>query len=87
VTDDWQDTAPCKGLSHLFFPAHNERPETGRHREARALAICATCPHRTPCQHIAETMPHEPRGIFGGIIYRDWIDRSRQQRKQKATSR
>jgi hypothetical protein len=29
-------------------------------------------------------MPSEPRGIFGGVIYRDMTDRSRQQRKQKA---
>ena len=52
----WQDTAPCKGLSKLFFPAHNERPEAGVIREAKALAICARCPHRTPCKEIADTM-------------------------------
>ena len=80
----WWDDAPCKGLSKLFFPAHNERPEAGVIREAKALAICARCPHRTPCKEIADTMPSEPRGIFGGVIYRDITDRSRQQRKQKA---
>ena len=80
----WQDTAPCKGLSKLFFPAHKERPKAGVIREAKALAICARCPHRTPCKEIADTMPSEPRGIFGGVIYRDMTDRSRQQRKQKA---
>lgn len=32
----WQDTAPCKGLSKLFFPAHNERPEAGVIREAKS---------------------------------------------------
>lgn len=77
----WWDDAPCKGLSKLFFPAHNE---AGANREAKALAICARCPHRTPCKEIADTMPSEPRGIFGGVIYRDMTDRLRQQRKQKA---
>jgi len=46
---DWRERANCKGKTHLFFPAHAERPAARARREAEALALCAACPVQTPC--------------------------------------
>lgn len=62
---DWAATAACRGKLHLFFPPHGERPETRARREARAVAVCATCPHTTACFEWA-TANGETEGVWGG---------------------
>jgi WhiB family redox-sensing transcriptional regulator len=60
----WMDAAACKGLTHLFFAASGERPEHRRPREAKAAAICRTCPVGSDCKEFAR-VNHE-YGFWGG---------------------
>jgi len=54
----WMATAPCVGLTHLFFPGRGESP-------AEAKAVCATCPIRAECLDYA--LDHGVRhGVWGG---------------------
>ena len=64
----WQLKAACRGPhSAIFFPpAQFERKEEKEAREARAKAICATCPVREPCLEYALRI-REPHGIWGGL--------------------
>ena len=64
----WQAKAACRGPhTSLFFPpSHFERKDDKEAREARAKAICATCPVRRPCLDYALRI-REPHGIWGGL--------------------
>ena len=66
--DLWQAKAACRGpQSSVFFPpSHFERKDEKEAREARAKAICATCPVRRPCLDYALRI-REPHGIWGGL--------------------
>lgn len=66
--DLWQSKAACRGpQSSVFFPpSHFERKDEKESREARAKAICATCPVRRPCLDYALRI-REPHGIWGGL--------------------
>ena len=68
VDDLWQSKAACRGpQSSVFFPpSHFERKDEKEAREARAKAICATCPVRRPCLDYALRI-REPHGIWGGL--------------------
>ena len=68
VEDCWQARAACRGpQTSLFFPpAHFERKDDKETREARAKAICATCPVRGACLDYAVRI-REPHGIWGGL--------------------
>ena len=68
VEDLWQVRAACRGpQSSVFFPpSHFERKDEKELREARAKAICATCPVRKPCLDYALRI-REPHGIWGGL--------------------
>ena len=51
----------------MFFPPPLfERKDEKLAREARAKAICATCPVRDPCLEYALRI-REPHGIWGGM--------------------
>ncbi|MBV8297711.1 MAG: WhiB family transcriptional regulator, partial [Acidimicrobiia bacterium] len=50
----------------FFPPAYVERKDQKEEREARAKAICATCPVRRPCLDYAIGI-REPHGIWGGL--------------------
>jgi hypothetical protein len=67
----WQNNAPCKGLTHLFF---SNRPS----QRAKAHAICKTCTYKDLCyeEAIALTKKHQLFGI--------WADTTQQQREQIA---
>lgn len=80
---DWKDTAPCKGLSKLFFPAHNERPEAHRKRVAKARELCMTCQHRTACDQQAGR--NDETGVWAGVERHNMHDLSRQRRNQRRT--
>ena len=65
VTDDaWMDSAACKGLTHLFFPAPAERPQARERREATARMVCRECSVQTLCRDFARDY-HE-YGVWGG---------------------
>ena len=67
VEDLWQAKAACRGPhTSLFFPpSHFERKDDKEYREAKAKAICASCPVRRPCLDYALRI-REPHGIWGG---------------------
>src|SRR5215203_5091899 len=65
LTDDrWMDTAACKGLTHLFFPAPAERPQARERRESMAKAVCRSCEVNGTCRDFARSN-HE-YGYWGG---------------------
>lgn len=68
MDDLWQAKAACRGpQSSVFFPpAHFERKDEKEAREARAKAICGSCPVRRPCLDYALRI-REPHGIWGGL--------------------
>jgi WhiB family transcriptional regulator, redox-sensing transcriptional regulator len=68
IEDVWQVKAACRGPhTALFFPpSHFERKDDKEFREARAKAICATCPVKRPCLDYALRI-REPHGIWGGL--------------------
>jgi WhiB family redox-sensing transcriptional regulator len=64
---DWQLEAACAGLdTSIFYQADNERGASVRRREARAKAICATCPVIDICLRTA-LRNNEPFGVWGGM--------------------
>lgn len=60
----WQDAAPCRGLTHLFFAPLGESAVTRRTRVAKAQAICLTCPYQREC---AEASRDQVGGIWNGV--------------------
>lgn len=64
----WQIKAACRGpqASVFFPPNHFERKDEREEREARAKAICATCPVRKACLDYSVRI-REPHGIWGGL--------------------
>jgi Transcription factor WhiB len=64
--DPWVKAAACHGLTHIFFPRRSESGTQRDAREAKAIAVCATCPVIEQCkqQRPAEV---EHGGVWGGI--------------------
>jgi WhiB family redox-sensing transcriptional regulator len=64
----WQAKAACRGPhSGMFFPpSHFERKDEKDEREARAKAICATCPVIKECREQSLKV-REPYGVWGGL--------------------
>ncbi len=64
---DWQLQAACRGLaSSYFFHPEGERGPARARREARAKAVCLSCPALLACRRHALAV-HEPYGIWGGL--------------------
>ena len=64
---DWQVKAACRGVGvDQFFNPDAERGQAKRTREARAKAICATCPVIAQCLDWALSVG-EPYGVWGGL--------------------
>jgi WhiB family redox-sensing transcriptional regulator len=61
---DWMAEAVCHGRTALFFPPHGEHAEARERREARAKAVCLTCPVLLPCRDYARR--HREQGFWGG---------------------
>jgi len=66
--DNWQLRAACRGQSAAIFfaPSHFERNSARSAREAKAKAVCSTCPVRQECLAYA-LRTHEANGIWGGL--------------------
>ena len=64
----WQDQAACRGpLGAVFFPPTTfERKREKLAREAKAKAICKTCPVMADCRTYALEI-REPHGVWGGL--------------------
>lgn len=60
----WAADAACHGRSGLFFAPAGERPEARVVREARARAICRSCPALVACREWARE--HREYGFWGG---------------------
>jgi WhiB family redox-sensing transcriptional regulator len=60
----WMESAACRGRTNLFFGLAGERPERRVRREARARALCATCPVLTSCRAMARNQGEN--GFWGG---------------------
>jgi WhiB family transcriptional regulator, redox-sensing transcriptional regulator len=74
----WQDRAACTDMDMLFFGRDGEpRPER-EIREAKARAVCASCPVRAQCLDYAlrNSIKH---GIWGGL---DGEERARERRRR-----
>ena len=64
---DWHHQAACKDLPVLlFFPPEGERQAERDNREARAKAVCNTCPVRMRCLEEALER-NDKHGIWGGL--------------------
>jgi WhiB family transcriptional regulator, redox-sensing transcriptional regulator len=64
---DWRSRAVCGGAQvYLFFGPYGETPKERVRREARAKAICASCPVRVECLDYA-LAHHVRHGIWGGL--------------------
>lgn len=63
---DWQDRAACRDApADDFFPVSDPLSDAYAREAARALAVCRSCPVRTPCLKFAvDTRAAE--GIWGG---------------------
>ena len=75
----WLDRAACKGMSaQLFFGPEGERWQDREIREAKAKAICASCPVREQCFDYAlrNSIKH---GIWGGL---NREERTRERRRR-----
>ena len=66
-TWEWQYQGACRGVDpESFFHPDGERGPAREAREARAKAICATCPVIQQCAAHALSV-REPYGIWGGM--------------------
>lgn len=61
---DWMSDAACQGKTEHFFPPHGEQAEARAIREAKAMAICVTCPVMLDCRSYARH--HREQGFWGG---------------------
>jgi WhiB family redox-sensing transcriptional regulator len=80
----WQDHAPCKGATDLFFPAETLGSMALAATEQRAKAICATCLHIDQCLQLA-LISCENHGVWGGKTAKE--RRSIIRRNQRAAAR
>lgn len=64
---DWRVGAACRGRdTATFYHPDNERGPARVRREARAKAICASCPVIDECRRWALST-REPYGVWGGL--------------------
>jgi WhiB family redox-sensing transcriptional regulator len=81
----WQDKAACLGLDvQLFFGADEEQQAEREAREAKAKAVCESCPVRRECLDYA--LGNSVRyGIWGGLNEKERaLERRRRQRRALA---
>ncbi len=63
----WQLRAVCRGMDTAdFFHPDAERGPSKHRRDAKAKAICASCPVIAQCRTHALQV-HEPYGVWGGL--------------------
>lgn len=81
----WQDKAACMGIdARLFFGPDGEPRAEREIREAKAKAICASCPVRAQCLDYAlgNSIKY---GIWGGLSGEE-RERERRRRARRPTA-
>ncbi len=64
---DWQQEGSCREADpRLFFHPDHERGPARRDRDARAVAVCASCPVVEQCRRHSLVV-REPYGVWGGL--------------------
>jgi WhiB family redox-sensing transcriptional regulator len=64
---EWQFEGACNGAdSESFFLEPNQRGDSKRTKENKAIALCNTCPVKKQCLEHALSVP-EIYGVWGGI--------------------
>lgn len=90
---DWRESAACRGMgTALFFHEHGEEPVFRRLREARAKAVCASCPVEIRCLTFALSFEcQDDDGIFAGktgderkALRHAWLKRQQRAEGQAA---
>ncbi len=83
---EWQDHAACRDYDNvLFFGEEGESELEKQAREARAKAICQTCPVREPCLEFAmET--NQKYGIWGGLTDKERASLKRRRARARRAS-
>lgn len=83
----WQDLAACHGHSlALFFGTEKEqydRPAKER-REAKAKAVCASCPVAEDCREYA--LSRREYGIWGGMTDEERASERRRRTRRAAAA-
>jgi WhiB family transcriptional regulator, redox-sensing transcriptional regulator len=81
----WQDRAACRGIDSLLFFGPDGEPRGEREiREAKAKAVCASCPVQAQCLEYA--LANSIRyGIWGGLNEEERVrERRRRARRPDA---
>jgi WhiB family redox-sensing transcriptional regulator len=83
---DWQEEALCRGYDNIvFFGDEGESELEKQGREARAKAICKTCPVADPCLEFAmET--NQKYGIWGGLTAKERASLKRRRARARRAS-
>lgn len=82
--DDWRRAAACHDLDTNLFFIVGSGPEAMAD-EARAKAVCATCPVRLECLEYAIVTKQE-HGVWGGMGEEERL-RERRRRRREAAAR
>lgn len=85
--EEWQEQAACRAYENtLFFgPDSSESELEKQGREARAKAICQTCPVLEPCLEFAmET--NQKYGIWGGLTDKERASLKRRRARARRAS-
>lgn len=84
---DWQLEGSCRGMdSAFFFHPDGERGPARARREARAKAVCQSCPVLDMCRQHALTV-QEPYGIWGGLSESERDSMIKARKRQLALDR
>ncbi|HTQ93536.1 MAG TPA: WhiB family transcriptional regulator [Streptosporangiaceae bacterium] len=82
----WQDRAACRGVDVSLFvgPDGQRRPEREA-REAKAKAVCASCPVRAQCLDytLGKSIKH---GIWGGLNEEERARERRRRTRRRAAA-
>jgi WhiB family redox-sensing transcriptional regulator len=86
MIDEWQEQALCRDYDNIiFFGDEGESELEKQGREARAKAICKTCPVLEPCLEFAmET--NQKYGIWGGLTAKERASLKRRRARARRAS-
>lgn len=80
----WQDRAACRDMDvRLFFGPDGEQRPRREIREARAKAVCESCPVRAQCLDYAlsNSIRH---GVWGGLNEEERMRERRRRARRRA---
>jgi WhiB family transcriptional regulator, redox-sensing transcriptional regulator len=79
----WQHRAACRSQGDLFFGLDGEPANLRDAREARAKAVCSSCPVRPRCLRLALDTG-TVHGVFGGTGEQERADMISAERRAAA---